>query len=563
MAFDLLLTDAAVVDGTGRPRYIGDIGVTDGKITEIGRLAGSAAKRQIDVTGLVAAPGVIDIHTHYDAQICWDPALSSSAEHGTTTVVTGNCGVGIAPCRPGDRELTLQDLVVLEGLSFDVMSAGIDWEFETYPEYLGMLQRRGMGVNITPLVPLSTLRRYRMGEAALERAATAEERAAIATDLRQAMRAGGAGFSASLVRRQVGYKGRPLACQLADMDELRDYAKVLGELKVGLIQVNVLDKAAYLTDRAIATLELLLDASGRTVTYSGALFRGDDPGAIERMLQKAEPLRRRGAIPQTTTRPMTAEFDMRSPFFFADLDAFKKLLNISIEEQKRTYRDPAWRQEATAALATGGSMAGPGWINSIVVRIPDERLRPLMLKSIKELAEQRGQPPLDTLLDLSIETDLKLKFLGALYNTNPGHLRRHITDPRVLLGLGDGGAHVDMLFESGFPTYVLGYWVRDEQAITLEDAVKRMTSEPADYLGLPDRGRLTTGNAADLMIFDPATVGSSEKADQMRHDLPGGGMRLYAAARGMEYVVVNGEVLFEHGQETGSRSGRVVSHLPQ
>ena len=558
MTYDLLITNGTVVDGTGRAAFRADIGISDGRIAAIGRLADAGAKT-IDATGLVVAPGVIDVHTHYDAQVCWDAVLASSAEHGTTTVIQGNCGIGVAPARPDQREAILQDLVVLEGMSYPVMSTGIDWSFETFPEYLGMLRRRGLGINVAPLVPLSTLRRFRMGDEASERVATAGEREQITADFRAAMEAGATGWSASLVKRQVGYKGKPLPCRMADREELKAYTNVLRDLGRGSIQVNVLENLSYLSDDEYAMLDFLLaESGGATVTYSGAFFRNDDPGAIEAMLQKAEPLRARGAIPQTTIMPVTIEVDLTKPFGFADLAAFKKVLNQPRDVQERLYRDPAWRAEAARDIATARSMFFNEWKKSTVLRVKSERMQPYLFRSIQDIAAERGVAPLDAMLDLALEDGLGLKYLGDLINSNPAHLRDHIKDPRVLIGLHDGGAHVDMLFQAGYPTHMLGHWVRGEGAIALEHAIARMTSEPADYFGFHDRGRLLAGKAADVMIFDPRTVDSPDRADQVRHDLPGGGMRLYTAAKGMAYVIVNGEILLAHGQHTGALPGQII-----
>jgi N-acyl-D-aspartate/D-glutamate deacylase len=559
MAYDLLVKNGTIVDGTGGPRFRGDIAISDGRIVEVGRVAGSA-KQTIDADGLVVAPGIVDVHTHYDAQVCWDPVLSSSAEHGTTTVVQGNCGIGVAPCRPEHREIALQDLVILEGMPYDVMNTGIDWEFESFAEYLDVLRRGGFGINIAPLVPLSMLRRYTMGEAASERGATPEERRKITADLNDALAAGGFGFSASMVKRQVGYQGKPLACRMADNDELKAYANLLAKFGRGAIQVNVLERLSYLDDSEYALLDFLLEESGgRPVTYSGAFYRNDDPAAIERMLQKAEPLRVRGAVPQTTIMPVTIEIDLRSPFAFADLAAFKPILSRPLDEQKTIYRDPEWRAKALAELSRGGKLFSSSWEAATVLRVKSERLRPLLMKSIADIAKERGKPSFDTMIDLALEDDLELKYLGDLVNSSPEHLRNHIKDPRVLLGLHDGGAHIDMMSQAGYPTYMLGHWVRDEQAIGLEHAIKRMTSETADYFGLHDRGRIAPGKNADIMAFDPATVDSPSRANEIRHDLPGGGMRLYTKPVGVEYVVVNGALLFEHGNHTGARPGRFAS----
>lgn len=559
MTYDVVLTGGTVVDGTGSPRFRADVAIKDGRIAEIGKISGSA-KRSVNVDGLVVAPGAIDVHTHYDAEVCWNGVVAGSAEHGVTTIVQGNCGVGVAPCRPKDREAVIQDLVVLEGISYDTMHAGMDWQFETFAQYLDFLRGRGLGVNVAAFVPLSPMRRYIIGDASIERGATPEERTRIADHIRQAVEAGALGFSATTVRRQVGYQGKPMPGQLTDAEEMRAYAHVLRDLGRGAMQFNVIDSIARPTDTELAIIDLLLEESGgRPVTYSGALSRNDDPEAIEKMLQKVESLRLRGARPQTTTMPFTMEVGFTNPMVFADVGAFKKVLNRTREEQAAFYRDPAWRAEARAELAKGGKLFGSTWPGSIVYHVASEKMKPLLNKSITSIARERGGDPFDVMMDLVLEDNLELHILGAILNGDPGYLRHHIKDSRVLLGQHDAGAHVDMVFMGGFPTYMLGHWVRDEKAIELEHAIQRMTSDPADFLGFSDRGRIAVGKAADIIAFDPQTVNSSQMAEQILFDLPAGGKRLYSPPTGMAYVMVNGQMLFEGRKHTGAMPGKIIN----
>ena len=557
MSYDLLIKGGTVVDGTGAPKFTADVAIKDGMIADVGKL-GSDAKRIIEADGLVVAPGVIDVHTHYDAQLCWDGTLSTSTSHGTTTVIQGNCGIGVAPCKPEHRDISMHDLVVLEGISYDTMKAGIGWEFQTFPEYLSYVQRRGLGINVAAFVPLGPLRRYELGDQANKRAATPEETTRIANALREAVKAGAFGFSSTMTKRQTGFQGKPLPTQLADANELKVYAGVLKELGRGVIQANVIEALAKPTDEELAKLDMLIDASGRTVTYSGAFYRADFPEAIEDMLQRCERLRKRGAVPQTTIMPMTIELDFRNAMALADVDAFKETLNRTVEEQKRIYADPAWRERAKAGLRSGPKLFGTAWPHAIVLRVKNPKSEPLLKKTVTEVAAIRGGDPFDVMIDLALENDLELKLLGSHANNDHKKLGQHIKDPRILVGLHDGGAHVDQMFQAGFPTYMLGHWVRDEKVIDIEYAVKRMTSEPADYMHMFDRGRVATGKRADLMIFDPARVGSVQPPELQLNDLPAGGTRLYAKPTGMAYTLVAGVPVMENGAHTGAMPGSIV-----
>jgi N-acyl-D-amino-acid deacylase len=556
--YDLAFTGGTVVDGTGSPPFSGDVAIKDGRIVEIGKLAGSAARR-VDITGLAIAPGVIDIHSHYDAEVCWDGRLEGSAEHGATTVIQGNCGIGVAPCRPKDREATIQDLMAIEGMSYDVLNAGIDWSFETFPEYLDFLRRRGLGINVAGFVPLSPLRRYVLGDEASERPSTAAETREIGKLLADAVSAGALGFSLTVAPRHIGYKGRPLACRVADRTELAAYANVLRDMGRGAIQVNPFDKLPNIKDEEIELVDLLLANSNRPVTYTGAHHRADDPAGIERMLEQMEPRRARGATVQSMIRPLTNSLSLRMPFIFGSIPAFAELLDEPLEKQMKAYADPAWRARAGGPASDPKSNTGTRWQSATVLRIGSEKMRPLLGKSVREIAAERGTSPFDTLIDVALEDNLDLRYSIELMNTDPAQLRKQVCDPRVLIGLSDGGAHVDQLCETGYPTYMLGHWVRREGALTLEHAIKRMTSEPADFFGLRDRGRVAVGGIADLMVFDPQTVDSVSRPTDVKYDLPGGGERLYAKATGMEHVVVAGTMLYDAGKPTGAMPGTIVA----
>ena len=344
MAYDLVVKNGTIVDGSGGPRYQADVAVTGGKVVEIGRIK-DPAKRIIDASDLIVAPGFIDPHTHYDAQICWDKLLTCSSWHGVTTVITGNCGVGIAPCRPQSHEIVAWDLVNVEGIPFEVLSKGVTWDWTSFPEFMDAAARRGSVINVGCFAPLTPFRHFVMGEESMERAARPEEMEQIRALLREAVAAGVFGFSTTNALQHAGYKGRPLACRLASNDELRSYAGVLKEAGRGVIEIALTRTRGQISDEEWALLEMLLDESGQPVTWLS--IDG------EAMLRKVEPLVARGAIPQIRCTPTLFEFTLRSPgLVFASIaPSWTKVFNQPAEVQRQIYGDPAFRNEFREKLA--------------------------------------------------------------------------------------------------------------------------------------------------------------------------------------------------------------------
>lgn len=555
MSYDLVIRNGTVVDGTGADRIHADIGVKDGIITDIGEVSGSA-KETIDASDLIVAPGFVDPHTHYDAQICWDDITTPSCWHGVTTVMMGNCGVGLAPCRPDTHEIAAWDLVNVEAIPFDVLAKGVTWDWETFPEYMQAAANRGSGLNLGFLCALTPFRHYVLGEESMERAATPEETASIAGLLKESMEAGAFGFTSTFAGQHVGYKGRPLACRLASHDELRAYGKVLKDLGRGAIEIALTNEVSRVDAAERELLELLLESSGRPVTWLALLNRDDDPDAVQNTLAEIPDLIEKGSVPQCTCRPFIVQIDISKPFIFANMECFNPVLNRTIDEQIAIYSDPEFRNAFREALKRPLIFTSR-WEVMTVLEASSAECARYVGRSVADIAAERNADPLDTFLDLAIEDRLQMQFNYELFNSDQSRLPELITDPRTMIGLSDGGAHVDALCDAGYATYLLGTWVRDEQALTLEHAVKRITSEPADFFGIKRRGRLAAGLAADFAIFDLSTVGS-DKTGVMRHDLPGGGRRLVMPARGVEYTIVNGQVLFAQGNDSGVRSGQVL-----
>jgi N-acyl-D-aspartate/D-glutamate deacylase len=555
MAYDLLITNATVVDGNGGPRFNGAVAVKGGRIAALGKVDGSA-DTVIDAAGKIVCPGFVDPHTHYDAQITWDRVLSSSAEHGVTTVVMGNCGVGIAPCRPSQRDWLADDLVTVEGIDKEVLVEGITWDWETFPEYVDAAERRGSALNLAFLAPLTPLRTYVLGAESNARAATPAETQTIAAMLGDAMEAGAWGFTTTVSRQHIGHSGKPLAARLASREELAAYGGVLRKLERGVIELALTKRYATFSEDEEEMVKFLLDASGRPVTWLSITNLVEKPGAAAAILDRVEPLIRRGGIPQTMTRPMLFDMNLRRPFMFTEMNTAKPLFDAAFETQMAIYADVGFREAFKAELKQGRKWGGVVK-NAIVVSVVNPELRKHEGRTVGEIAQERGQDPNDVFFDLAVADNLQVNFVVPRANTDPAALAEVLGDSRALIGLSDAGAHLDMLCESGYTTYLLGHWVRKKRALTLERAIQRITSEPADFFGFRDRGRLRVGGAADIVIFDEEQINSPLRPTPVK-DLPAGGTRLYCKAEGVSEVIVNGEVLYRDGRHTGALPGRVL-----
>lgn len=555
MTYDLLIANGTIIDGSGGPRFKGNVAVRGGRIAALGDVSGPVVAT-IDASGKMVSPGFVDPHTHYDAQITWDRLLCSSAEHGVTTVVMGNCGVGIAPCRRSEREWLTDDLVTVEGIDKEVLVEGIKWEWETFPEYIDAAERRGSALNLAFLVPITPLRTYVLGAEANERAASSTETQTIAALLDEAMQAGAWGFTTTANRQHIGHGGKPLAARLASREELAAYAGVLKRLQRGVIELALTKRYATLAEDEEELLEFLLDAADRPVTWLSLHNLVEKPGATGEILDRIDPLIRRGGIPQILTRPLVFEMNLRRPFPLTEMTAAKPLFDATFEEQMAIYADPGFRAAFKAELKQGRKWTTLAK-NIVIVSTRNPSLKKHEGSTVGEIAQARGEDPNDVFFDLAVADDLQIKFVIPRANTDPVALAEVLRDSRTMIGLSDAGAHLDMLCESGYPTYLLGHWVREERALTLERAIQRITSEPADFFGFSDRGRLRAGTAADIVIFDEHTVNSPLRPTPMK-DLPAGGTRLCCGAEGISAVIVNGEVIYRDGLHTGQLPGKVL-----
>ena len=555
MSYDLVIKNGTVVDGTGAARYQADVAIAGGKVAEIGKVT-EGAKRTIDADGLVVAPGFVDPHTHYDAQICWDGAVTPSSWHGVTSVVMGNCGVGIAPCKPETREVAMRDLVNVEGIPFDVLNKGITWDWETFPQFMDAAAARQPSLNLAFIAPLTPFRHYVMGEASIERSATPEETAKIAKLIGEAVDAGALGFSSTTLNQHLGFEGKPLACRNASREEMKAYANQLKKRGKGAIEIALTRQVGVLEQDQCELLDFLLTESGRPVTFIALFDRDDIPEAVRDTLRRAAPMIAKGARPQTSPLPLTRDINMRNPFSFAAFPSWKRVfVDKSKPAQAAAYADPAFRNQFREELKQ--PMAFGNWARINVHEVRSPALKALEGRSIADIAREQGKDGVDAFLDLTLQDDLDIEFTMASFNTRVDRMTEILNDKSVLVALGDGGAHVDMLCDAGYPTYLLGTWVRERQALTLEEGVRRLTSDPADVFGIRDRGRLAPGLAADVAIFDAARVGSTNRGER-RFDLPGGAKRMVMPSRGVEYTVVNGVVTWADGKLTGAAAGQVL-----
>jgi len=553
---DVVVRGGTVIDGSGGPRRVADVAIGAGRIRAVGPVS-ARGRREIDASGLCVCPGFIDLHTHYDAQYTWDPYATSSIWHGVTTTVIGNCGFAIAPCRPEDRDATLRTLVKVEGMSLRAMQAGITWEFETFPEYLDHLERRNPSLNVAALLGHSAVRQWVMGRDAQHRAATAEEVVEMAGLVREAMAAGAIGLGSSTAEAHVGDGGLPVPSRLADIDELKALTRAMGESGRGLLEITV---------GAKTTMEDLRDihrVSGRPVVWAAFFHRDDRPEYTQERLAWTEAFHREGVDvrPQVSCRPLTMDFTMWNPYPFEGMAAWRRVSARPESEWAEVYADPAFREELRDELAAGRFAVFRGrWDLVQVLKVGKPEHRAWLGKSITRIAEETGKDAVDAWLDLALADNLETEFLAGLMNANDEVVGDLITNPLTLVSLSDAGAHLSLLCDAGYSTTLLGKWVRAKQRLSLEEAVRRLTSDPARAYRIPERGLVKPGYWADLVVFDPAVVDALPA--EWVHDLPAGEPRFVSRARGVAWSLVNGVPVLEDGKiverPSGERPGRVL-----
>lgn len=532
---DLVIRNATLYDGTGSPPRQADVAVAGGKIAAVGSNLGEA-RETLDATGLALMPGIIDNHTHYDAQLTWDPAVNPSPALGVTTAVIGNCGFTIAPCRPDDRELIMRNLTQVEGMSLDVLRQGIRWDFESIPEYLDMLQEQGCAVNIAAFAGHSSIRTYVMGADAPKRAATPAEIQQMKRLLLEAMSAGAIGFATSTSPAHNGEGGIPMPSRLADDEELRTLVASLKEAGHGLF---MLTKGGH---TKIEFLEELAEASGRPVVIAALLHNKTNPQAVFADLEKIGAANERGhtLAGAISCCPLTMDFTLHSPYPVEGMNAWKPALGLKGEAFKAKLREKAFRDGIRAEIAAPAvfRLFNGEWTEVHVVEVADPKHAAYEQRTVADLSREAGKDPLDFMFDLALAEDLNTVFTATLLNSDEDAVGRMLNDPNSLVSLSDAGAHLTFFNDAGYGLHLLGHWSRDLGKLSMEAAVHQLTAKPAGLFGLKSRGRVAPGYNADLLLFDPKTVGRGPK--RRVFDLPGGAARLHTDAAGVHGVWVNG-----------------------
>ncbi len=559
MTYDLLIKNGRIIDGSGSQAFRGDIGVRNGRIAQIGKLR-DGAKRTIDAQGMAVTPGFIDTHCHYDAQAVWDPLCEFSCYHGATTVIVGNCSLALAPVRPGGSERLAEFLSYVEAIPMETLRT-VKTNWESISEYMDVLDQR-LGVNVGNLIGHTAVRHYVMGDESQGRPATPDEIEQMRTVVRDGMSAGALGLSIDRTRGHYDSKGVNIPAYWAQEDEIFGLADVLGEMGTGIIQSGMGREAEFKNK----LMSRLAEKTGRTVVYNSLRQSIRQPDAWKDHVALVDEAVSAGlrAYPMCTPNTTVDRFTMRNAQIFRGIPTWHPILLAPLEEKRRAYSDPEvrrklheevveWKQELrNTATEFGRNWYEKLWVDKVVL----DRNKAFEGKTIREISQMTGKGIIDSLLDLAVEEDLNTVFVMGASKTDNEATIAILNYPNAYIGLSDGGAHVHYHGGYGYSSKLLGYWVREEGIMSLEQAVRRLTFDNTSLFGMYDRGLLQPGQAADIVIFDPDTI--DVLPEEVVHDLPGGAWRLRELAKGMHYTIVNGHVLIEEGRHTGALPGRVM-----
>jgi len=554
---DLIIKNANVFDGSGAPVRAGlDVGVADGRIAAVGVGLDANGAEVVDAEGLALMPGIIDSHTHYDAQITWDPTLDPSPSHGVTTAIIGNCGFTIAPCQADDRDLTMRNLTQVEGMSIDALRAGIHWDFESFPEYLDAIERRGVVPNVAAFVGHSAVRTYAMKQAATERAATDDELAAMQDIVTEAMRAGAVGFATSTAPQHNGDGGIPMPSRLADDRELETLVRAMGAEGKGVFMLTKGDR----TD--VPYLDALAAKGGRPIMIAALLHNPTNPDGTFADLRAIAKARDAGRElwGQVSCCPLTMDFTLASAYPLESLKAWAPAMKLKGADLAALLADASFRDGVRAELEqpAGVRLFNGEWHKIAVTEVAEAKNAACEHRTVADLAAEAGADPLDWMLDFALSEDLKTLFTAILLNSDEDAVGHMITDDNASVALSDAGAHLTFFCDAGFGLHLMGHWARDLGVMPIERAVHELTGKPAEIFRIPERGRIEAGYWADLLLFDPATVGRGAKRRQF--DLPSGAPRLVTDALGVHGVWVNGRRVAGETLDPGATAypGRVL-----
>ena len=571
--FDIQIKGGTIVDGTRVPRYRGDVWIKDGKIAQLGGSAPGFAKKVIDADGLIVAPGFVDLHTHYDAQIRWDPYCTISGWHGVTSLVLGNCGFGFAPCKPDFRERSMLTMTRTEAIPYAAMKAGINWDWETIPQYMDSLDRSPKGVNVIQYMPTASLMTYVMGlEAAKTRPATEKERAEMARLLDEGMDAGLCGFSIQRLGPnsvQADFDGSPMVTDTMCDEDIFNLARVLRRRDEGFMEIT---QGTGNARHDLGFVEQLADEAQRPILWQAVVPTRNNPEIHRRSLRWIERNRAKGRniFGQGATVRSGFAFSLENWNLYDTLPEWRTLTTGTKEEKINKMKDPELRAAVIRANDNADAnfkaiQAGVGgnpkhlivqWVENI------EPLEKYVGKSLGQIGMEENKHPIEAMLDLAIATDLKAEFLGPNRGFNAEYMAEIITNsPFTFPGVSDGGAHTKFFTGGAFTTDFLRWMVRDEQKLTLEEAHYRMSALPAHAAGFRDRGMLREGYAADVVVYDLAGLGiEPDWVGEIVHDFPGGEWRRVQRAKGYHSILVNGVETFSDGNCTGDTPGKLLRH---
>jgi N-acyl-D-amino-acid deacylase len=560
MPYDLLIKNGTVVDGSGLPRYRADVAVRHGRVAAIGRIR-ERAREVIDADGQVVTPGFVDGHTHMDAQVFWDPLGTCSCWHGVTTVVMGNCGFTLAPCGKAERHLVVRNLERAEDIAAEAMDAGIEWTWTTFPEFLDRVAALPKGINYAGYLGHSALRTYVMGERAFEQPAREDDLRAMERELRDGIRAGAIGFTTSRSPSHETPDRRPVASRLARWDEVRRLVGVMGDMNAGIFELageRFGGDPQALREYHVRLRDLAVE-TGRPVTW-GLFSRREDPHAWRAYLQLLEETAAAGGrmFAQVHSRALTVVLSFQTTMPFDRLPVWRELRALPLAEQRQRLGDPELRHRLVAAARERderraiGAEPRPAAYEWIFVMDTAEGPH----RSVADIARERGVDPVEAMIDVALEKDLERFFLQPIANEDQHHALELMRHPRTVVTFSDSGAHVSQIMDASLQTHLLSHWVRAEQAFTLEEAVRLLSFVPATQWGFADRGLIREGLAADLLVFDPDTIGP--EMPEVVRDLPAGARRLVQRARGIAATVVNGEVVLRDGKPTGALPGQLL-----